>query len=239
MRQVILSLVVVALLAGIVSAELNSIHRVFGDKPECGKQAQGAKCGSKKPCCSKYGFCGENSWACLEKNGCQSGCKAERNLISPGKPKAVVPSNAGQKVIVKTISTAVPVCENCNKKAEEQKVAEAQKTSEETTESVTESRPGEEEKVPKCPGSHPDCSKAAMVLSEAQKQAAKIIADAQAKANGESPEQAAADAKRPMVKLQVKIGGRGAGAAPAHNTMHIGYQTGGGLTGDVLNPAGY
>lgn len=173
--------------------------RIFSQEtgvPRCGKQGKGKPCLSKsKPCCSRMGFCGNRAYHCKRRYGCQSGCKNAQSLVDPGKPKKVVASQGLTKTIVKTISSAVPVCKNCKKKAtnkamkqlvkkamKEVKHQAAQKKEEETTETVTEQRPAEKEKKPTC--GTPNCHTGSVTekLDAARKTAAKLVAEAKQKA---------------------------------------------------------
>ena len=96
--------------------------------PRCGKGFGNVKCGDvgrAGACCSKDGFCGKLPYHCVTRLGCQSDCNndLDSSLSESGSsdevPKAVVPasgaaaSGTSRRIIIKTISPAVPLCTTC------------------------------------------------------------------------------------------------------------------------------
>jgi len=104
--------------------ELLTHHEALQTEPRCGRDFANVTCssvGKKGSCCSKWGFCGNKPFHCVRRLGCQSECNDDMDFkdLSEHPPEAPVPvvfapSDKGPKVIIKTLSPAVPICPRCN-----------------------------------------------------------------------------------------------------------------------------
>jgi len=108
--------------------EMLTKSRVSKAEPRCGRDYGGVKCSDTKigrfgECCSKYGFCGKKPFHCVERLGCQSDCNndldiklaTDNSTEAPTSVVAAPPDYASPKVIIKHISMAIPLCEECAK----------------------------------------------------------------------------------------------------------------------------
>lgn len=168
---IVIVLVNVAQTYASTSQSLRTKVFVEGDNMiQCSKDKP---CPSEQPCCTVHGFCGNRRYHCLRSFACAFGCREEdgngqsssSSSSNKNKEAPVALNSAPQKIIIKTISTPVPVCRNCdggkgenNNAAPQQQAAPVteRKKVEDTIVSITETKPKPKvEKQPTC--ANPPC----------------------------------------------------------------------------------